>query len=112
MIREGWLFDSDDSKLIGKGVDSKGKREDFLLSWYWKGKGDTKTRKAGSISFTEAGNFTLEACYSYSHYSTDIRYNGKLFNTSGNYKTRIEAQHGVERELEVLLRNHLRLLTK
>lgn len=73
-MQDGFLFDDNDPKQLGHGVDSLRQNGDVLKAdWKWtRGRGAlmpvTNRRCVGQISEAEIGRITLQAVFWHTHY--------------------------------------------
>lgn len=141
-MQDGFLFDDNDPRQRGKGVDRKGTKKDGLkLKWSWTrvcerswfpGSKELKDnrRTPGQVCFAEYGDFLCKVIFWHTHYEARIEHCGELLlyhdKDTGDSKkgevlvTRLQAQLKAEqllvdfyKELEsVLVKNDLILKGK
>ena len=125
MQQESFLFDSDDPKQTGKGVDKLRRPQDCLKAdWKWcRGKGarmpHTNRRCVGQVSETRIGKngeILLEAIFWHTHYEARVTWLSEhLINydeKTSPLLTRIDAQKKAEHLARKFCQNYTKMLNE
>ncbi|HCT86239.1 MAG TPA: hypothetical protein DF296_13690 [Candidatus Margulisbacteria bacterium] len=102
-MKTNYLFDDEDKKQRGIGVDRLGDKNDGLkLKW------KSNHHQTG---FTKIGKYKLETIFWHDSYEARVSYRDEIMESiSDIYKSRIEAQIGAEKLLVKILKNGQKIL--